>query len=80
MVTNYDWLLSSSILVSSREVEAPSIVVGAALGGIFIVLSTVTVVVNVLQSLIGVLRWTYKWARYINRYNTTITIECCPID
>ena len=37
IVTNYNWLLSSSsILVSSRKVEAPSIVVGAALGGILL--------------------------------------------
>ena len=35
IVTNYNWLLSSSsMLVSSREVEAPSIIVGAAFGSI----------------------------------------------
>ena len=35
IVTNYNYLLSlSSILVSLRKVEAPSVVRGAALGGI----------------------------------------------
>ena len=34
IVTNYNWLLSSSMLVSLRKVEAPGVVVGAALGGI----------------------------------------------
>ena len=37
IVTNCNWLLSSSsILVLSREVKAPNVVVGAALGGILL--------------------------------------------
>jgi len=60
----------SPILVSPlvpKVVIAIGGVVVSAFSGILFNLSTVTVVVNILRGLIGVLRWTYNWARYIDR-------------